>query len=43
MTIDAHNAETIDGSTTLATSTQWVSYTIVCDGSEWFIINTYSP
>jgi hypothetical protein len=43
MTIDAHNAETIDGSTTLATSTQWVSYTIVCDGSEWFIINSYSP
>ena len=38
VTIDGDASETIDGSATLVISTQYVSYTVVCDGSNWHII-----
>jgi hypothetical protein len=36
VTIDGEGAETIDGDATLVITTQYVSYTLVCDGSNWF-------
>ena len=30
--------ETIDGATTLAITTQYQSYTVICDGTGWWII-----
>ncbi len=38
VTIDGNASETIDGGTTYAISTQYEAVTIVCDGSNWFII-----
>ena len=38
VTIDADGSETIDGSTTLVSSTQYTSYTLFCDGTEWHIV-----
>lgn len=38
VTIDANSAETIDGAATLNLTVQYESYTIICDGTEWFII-----
>jgi hypothetical protein len=38
VTIDGNGAETIDGATTLSTTTQYQSFTIVCDGSGWWVI-----
>jgi len=38
MTIDAFSSETIDGATTQATPFQYVSFMIVCDGTEWHIL-----
>ncbi len=37
MTIDPNGAELIDGAATKATSTQYVSFTIVSDGTAWYI------
>jgi hypothetical protein len=36
--IDGNLAETIDGSTTVTIINQWTSYTLYCDGTEWYII-----
>ncbi len=38
LTIDPNAAETIDGATTYVITTQYQSVTIVCDGSNWWII-----
>ncbi len=37
VTIDANASETIDGATTKALSSQYASYTIICNGSGWSI------
>lgn len=36
-TLDGNASETINGSTTLALSTQWDSKTVICDGTAWYI------
>ena len=36
--IDANASETIDGALTVTTTTQYQSFSIVCDGSNWLII-----
>jgi len=38
VTIDGNGAETIDGATTVATTTQWTSYTLQSNGTAWFIL-----
>lgn len=38
LTIDPDGSETIDGSTTLVVSTVNVSYSIVSDGAQWWIV-----
>ena len=38
VTIDGNASETIDGATTSVLATQYDSATIVCDGSNWFIL-----
>lgn len=38
ITIDGNASETIDGNATISINTQYESFTIVCDGSNWFII-----
>lgn len=37
VTIDGNGSETIDGATTKALSSQYASYTIICNGSTWSI------
>ena len=36
--IDANSTETIDGEETIELKTQYTYVTIICDGTEWFII-----
>lgn len=51
LTIDGNASETINGSTTTTINTQYESLTIICDGSNWHILdrripsatNTYTP
>lgn len=38
VTIDGDGSETIDGATTKVISTQYVSFMIQCDGSNWWVI-----
>ena len=38
VTIDADGSETIDGVGTISITTQYDNYTVVSDGSQWFII-----
>lgn len=38
VTIDANGTETIDGEETIVLKSQYSYVTIVCDGTEWFII-----
>jgi len=38
VTIDGNSSETIDDSTTIVLNSQYDSVTIVCDGTEWWII-----
>ena len=38
VTLDPIGAETIDGAATKATAVQYYSFTIVCDGSGWWIV-----
>jgi hypothetical protein len=38
VTVDGNWGETIDGVTTKVLTTQYESLTIICDGSNWFII-----
>lgn len=38
VTIDGNASETIDGVTTKSLTTQYQSYTIVCDGVEWWVV-----
>jgi hypothetical protein len=38
ITIDGDGSETIDGATTVDIATQYNSFTLVCDGSAWYII-----
>ena len=38
MTIDPDGTETIDGAATVASTTQYISYTIISDGAGWLII-----
>lgn len=37
VTIDGNASETIDGATTLVIASQYTSYTLVCDGSNWHV------
>ena len=37
--IDGEGSETINGATTKTNSTQYNCITILCDGTEWFIVN----
>ena len=39
VTIDGNAAETINGSTTTTLNTQYESIKIVCDGSNWFVLD----
>lgn len=41
VTIDANSSETIDGATTVKLSTQYEYFTIVCDGSNWHIVDHF--
>lgn len=43
VTIDGNASETINGSTTRKLATQYESYTIQCDGSNWIILQHYIP
>ncbi len=36
--VDGNSTETIDGTTTITLTAQYESVTIVCDGSNWFIV-----
>jgi hypothetical protein len=38
LTIKGNAAETIDGTNTISTTTQYQSYTLVCDGTQWWIV-----
>lgn len=38
VTLDGNGAETIDGAATKANTTQYLSYTVVCNGSAWWIV-----
>ncbi len=38
ITIDGNGSETIDGQTTVAISAQYGALTLVCDGSNWFVL-----
>ena len=38
VTIDGNGSETIDGATTITINSQYESVTIVCDGTNWFIV-----
>ena len=38
MTVDAHAAETIDGAATAATSTQYATFRLYSDGTEWHLL-----
>lgn len=38
VTVDANGAETIDGATTVSTTTQYDAFTVLCDGSAWYIV-----
>ncbi len=38
VTIDGNASETIDGSTTKSTTTQYTNFQIQCDGSNWYIL-----
>lgn len=38
ITIDTEGAQTIDGAATLVISSDYESFTLTCDGSNWFII-----
>jgi hypothetical protein len=41
LTIDPNGAETVDGAATLTVTTQYASYTIQSDGSNWVILAKY--
>ncbi len=36
--LDGNAAETVDGSATISTTTQYQSFTVVCDGTQWWVI-----
>jgi hypothetical protein len=38
-TLDGNASETIDGATTLATSTQWEAFTITNNGTAWYVVS----
>lgn len=38
VTVDGSGSETIDGSATLAWTTAYQTYTLLCDGSTWHIV-----
>jgi len=38
VTVDGNAAETIDGAATVTLSSQYDDVTVVCDGTEWFIL-----
>ena len=38
VTLDGNGAETIDGASTKATTTQWASYSVQSNGTGWFIL-----
>lgn len=43
VTIDGNASETINGATTTTINTQYEMLTIVCDGSNWFIVERQIP
>lgn len=38
LTLDGDGSETIDGAGTLAWTTQWQSYSLIADGSAWYVV-----
>lgn len=38
VTLDGSGTETIDGAATKSTTTQWASYSVQSNGTEWFIL-----
>lgn len=38
LTIDGAGAETIDGAANVSTTTQYASFTLLCDGSQWWVV-----
>lgn len=38
LTLDGDVSEPIDGATTLAWTTQYQSFTLICDGSTWHVV-----
>jgi len=38
VTVDGNASETIDGATTVSTTTQYSGWTILCDGSNWSVV-----
>lgn len=42
VTIDADGSETINGATPRSLSTQYAAVTLICDGTEWFVIGEAS-
>lgn len=38
VTLDGAGTETIDGAATKATTTQYVAFTVLCDGNGWWIV-----
>ena len=40
LVLDANSSETIDNATTKTSATEFASYRIICDGSEWWNIST---
>jgi hypothetical protein len=43
LTIDGNGSETINGATTMTLDVQYEAVTIMCDGSNWFILEHYIP
>ncbi len=43
LTIDANSTETIDGQTTTTLDTQFETLTIVCDGTNWRVVERFIP
>ena len=39
-TIDGYGSETIDGATTVVSTTQWLSWMLQSNGTAWFVIST---
>jgi len=43
LTIDGNSSETIDGATTTTLNTQYEEVTLVCDGTNWHVLDRHIP